>query len=60
MKTSARRRSFARIYRVPLLLAVGVITGLAAGLIGDGPMDVAAAICLALPVAAIMWAVARR
>lgn len=45
-----------RVFGVPLLLAVASISGLVAGLYGDGLYDLAAWAGLALPIVAMGWA----
>jgi len=48
------RRSGPRIFRVPALLAAATALGLAAGLLGDGVVDVLAWVGLGLPAAAVL------
>ncbi|UUL82835.1 hypothetical protein [Sphingomonas qomolangmaensis] len=51
-----RSRSTGAIFAVPLLLAVASMIGLVAALLGDGAADIVSWVALALPVAAVIWA----
>jgi len=53
-------RPLATIFAMPLLLALLSIVGLVAALTGDGWRDALSWAALAGPVAAILWACARR
>ncbi|MBP8234346.1 MAG: hypothetical protein KAY22_18790 [Rhizorhabdus sp.] len=53
-------KSLATIFAVPLLLALLSIVGLVAALTGDGWRDALSWGALASPIAAILWACARR
>lgn len=52
--------SFRRVWAAPTLLAVLSLIGLIAALIGDGVMDATSSLLLAVPLAAIVWYVAKR
>ncbi len=54
------RRTALAIFRAPLLIAVATLTGLVAGLLGDGVRDWIAWAGIGAPVAAIIWALTRR
>jgi hypothetical protein len=54
-----RRRTLSRIYRTPLLLGLVSLFGLIAALIVDGPTDLLWVAAVAVPLAAIGWAVTR-
>jgi len=53
-------RSTARIFAIPLLLAVLSGFGLVAALLVDGPLDLLWTLAIAAPLAAIAWATRRR
>ncbi|HWW65289.1 MAG TPA: hypothetical protein VNZ43_11055 [Sphingomonadaceae bacterium] len=55
-----RRRSNGAIFAVPILIALLSLIGLVSALIGDGAADVASWIALAVPVAAVFWAMRAR
>jgi hypothetical protein len=46
---------FRSLWGIPILLGVLTALGLAVGLLGDGWWDVAAVICLGIPVAVGAW-----
>jgi len=47
--------SFRALWGMPILLGVLTAAGLVLGLLGDGWWDVAAVICLGIPVAVGAW-----
>ncbi|MGO4475315.1 hypothetical protein AB4Z32_03585 [Massilia sp. 2TAF26] len=47
--------AFRSLWGMPILLGVLTAVGLVAGLLGDGWWDVAAVICLGIPVAVGAW-----
>ncbi|MFW6413382.1 MAG: hypothetical protein ACOC0V_04530 [Oceanicaulis sp.] len=51
-----RRRSAARVFAAPALIAAASVCGLVAALVGDGGYDMAGWIFLAVPVCAALWA----
>jgi hypothetical protein len=53
------RSSFRRVFAIPLLLAVLSAIGLLAALIGDNLWDALSWLGLGVPVAVILWYVAR-
>jgi hypothetical protein len=56
-----QRPGLARTFAVPALIALASLAGLFVALLGDGVFDFASWLTLAMPVAAIAWAmVARR
>lgn len=60
---SALRRSqssLRRLWGAPIVLGVLGLVGLVAALIGDGIMDAVSYLLLAVPLAVIVWAIARR
>ena len=48
-----RRRTVRAIFAAPLLLAIGTLAGLAAGLLGDGWWDAASWIGLGVPLVVV-------
>ena len=54
-----RPRSAARIFAIPLLLAVLSSVGLIAALLVDGPLDLLWTVAIAAPVLAVAWAMRR-
>ena len=56
-KTQTR---FRRVWSAPALLAVLSLVGLIAALLGDGVLDAISYLLLAIPLAAIVWYVAKR
>jgi hypothetical protein len=50
--SGVRRHS---IFAMPAVLAIASLAGLVIGLLGDGFIDLAAWLALALPLAAILW-----
>lgn len=54
------KRTFGQVWGVPIVLGVLGSIGLVSALVGDGFYDVASWATLGLPVAVIIWAVARR
>ena len=59
-KAAQARQGLASIFLVPLLLAIVSIVGLVSALTGDGLRDWLSWAGLAAPVAATLWALARR
>ncbi|MFC0252847.1 hypothetical protein [Massilia consociata] len=53
-------RSTARIWAMPVLLAVLTLIGLVAALLGDGAWDLVSAVTLGAPVAVGIWYSLRR
>lgn len=51
---------FRRLWGAPIVLAVLGLVGLIAALVGDGVMDAVSYLLLAVPLAVIVWAIARR
>ncbi len=51
---------FKRLWGAPIVLAVLGLVGLIAALIGDGVLDAVSYLLLAVPLAVIVWAIARR
>lgn len=59
--TPVRRRSpLMRIFAAPLVIGVASAVGLVAALTGDGVADWVSWIALTVPLAAVIWARARR
>lgn len=54
-----KRQSVWAIFAVPAVLAVASMAGLVAGLLGDGVYDAMAAAGLAVPMAGLLWPLAR-
>lgn len=54
------RRSAARVFAAPALIAAASLAGLLVALIGNGAHDLAGWLLLAVPVAAAAWARFRR
>ena len=56
------RRSYSlrKIFLAPLVIALLSLVGLATALTGDGLRDALSWLCLALPIAALAWAVRAR
>lgn len=50
----------AAIFRIPLLIGLFSVVGLVAALTGDGWRDVISWLSLAMPVAAVAWAMKHR
>lgn len=57
---SRKRRTLAQVFAVPLVLALASLTGLVIGLTGEGVPDLLSWLLLALPIAALAIAWARR
>ncbi len=57
---ATRSRSVAAIFGVPLAIFVTGLAGLIVALTGDGWRDAAAWVALALPLAAVVWAMRTR
>lgn len=55
-----KKQSLGAIFAIPLLLAIISIAGLVVALTGDGLRDAAAWLALAIPVAAVAWAMKAR
>lgn len=55
-----RRRNFQQIFGIPIAVGVVSTIGLVAALVGDGPLDAVSWTTLAVPLAIILWAFARR
>ncbi len=56
----SRKPSFVRTFGAPAAIAAASVVGLVAALVGDGAYDWISWIGLAVPLAAIAWAWARR
>lgn len=54
------RPLFRRLWGTPIVLAVLGLVGLVSALVGDGAMDAVSYVLLAVPLAVIVWAIARR
>lgn len=55
-----RKQSLGAIFAIPLFIALATIAGLVVALTGDGFRDAAAWLALAIPVAAVAWAMRAR
>ncbi len=55
-----RRQSLRAIFGIPLVIGLASIIGLVSALTGDGPRDALSWIALAIPVAAVGWAMRMR
>ncbi len=60
MMRASRSRSLAAIFGVPLAILVTGLAGLVIALTGDGWRDGAAWAALAVPIAAVVWAMRKR
>ncbi|MEG3087484.1 hypothetical protein [Sphingomonas sp. PB4P5] len=58
--TAGRRQSLARMFAWPMAIALASLVGLVSALAGDGIEDVVAWLGLALPIAAVAWALRAR
>lgn len=54
------RPRFRRLWGAPIVLGVLGLAGLVSALLGDGAMDAVSYLLLAVPLAVIVWAIARR
>jgi uncharacterized protein involved in cysteine biosynthesis len=50
---------FRRVFGIPLLLAVAIVFGLVAALLGQGLWHVVSWIMLSIPIAVVAWHVSR-
>lgn len=55
-----RRRNFQQIFGIPIAIGAVSTIGLVAALVGDGLLDAVSWTTLAVPLAIILWAFARR
>lgn len=60
MMRASRSRSLTAIFGVPLAICVTGLAGLVIALTGDGWRDAAAWAALAVPIAAVVWAMRAR
>lgn len=56
----SRRTRLRHIFAIPLLIALVSVAGLIVALTGDGLRDILSWIALAVPVAAVVWAMKAR
>jgi hypothetical protein len=54
------RSTLLRTFGAPAVIALATLAGLVAALVGDGPYDITSWLGLAVPLAAIAWAMLRR
>ena len=57
---NARAKTLVQIFRTPTAVLAVSVTGLVVALLIEGPADIAAATAAAVPIAVIIWALARR
>lgn len=55
-----QKPGLARTFAIPAVIAIASLIGLFVALLGDGTFDLASWLTLALPVAAIFWAMTAR
>ncbi|MFT0138151.1 hypothetical protein ACEK07_14615 [Alcanivoracaceae bacterium MT1] len=60
LSPNRRYNTPARIFAVPVLIALTSLIGLIAALLGDGVLDVVSWVGLAVPLVIIGWAMKRR
>lgn len=60
MKPQSTWRPLVRTFAAPTVIAIASLIGLIAALLGDGGFDITSWVALGIPVAAIVWAMARR
>ena len=60
LSPNRRHNTPARIFAVPVLIALTSLIGLIAALLGDGVLDVVSWVGLAVPLVIIGWAMKRR